>query len=609
MATTQHPAEGSHEDSRLRSSVNNTSGPHGRVHAPKRTRGLVQTHTQFRIVTGKPTKRARNQNRKGESRFKINIVGKSHQGSRVNERLLSRSNELIQEHVRNPHASDESLHFSVSEFASGGVGAVIFENASQNTMCLEAQSSPATLLDPFIESISEPLEEVIVENAGIYLPAQQTFVSDARGLLIPSSSSPWDATPLEDFHLTYSVPPSVLFGSINDKFHTVLAHYDRELCAIPLTVDVGLNPFRVRKETSSGSQFLLHAVLAHSLYHLTRQSDDNLGSSLLQRHRSTALHLFSRALGDSPSPQQKVAFLDTALLLMCLDSSQSASGVYNVHLEGVHTIIEAAGGSQELIPRMPKLRSQLAMFIWYDTTIAMISREAPTLPITYLEGIIHHGRLDGWDYFNLCGCRYEFIIAMHKLAKLAMQHEKAQGMDYLLFDTTGVDEIEQVLREWPSKVPIYDRSLPEEILELQRDRYHCEEAWRYAILLYIERVFRWERGKKGPSTLRYLSRLILDNTRSIRKGTAHSIQKQVLLPVFLAGAELQNSEYREFVREYCEWWTMSCGFKMFKDVYCYLQNIWEEIDSSSDSDFWWGTVIERKRREHPQLFSSQILMG
>jgi hypothetical protein len=38
--------------------------------------------------------------------------------------------------------------------------------------------------------------------------------------------------------------------------------------------------------------------------------------------------------------------------------------MFNVHLEGVRSIIDAAGGADVLIPIMPKLRAQLAMLIW-----------------------------------------------------------------------------------------------------------------------------------------------------------------------------------------------------------------------------------------------------
>jgi hypothetical protein len=39
----------------------------------------------------------------------------------------------------------------------------------------------------------------------------------------------------------------------------------------------------------------------------------------MERHRSTSFHLFSKALGDSSTRSQGIAFLDTDLLLMYLD--------------------------------------------------------------------------------------------------------------------------------------------------------------------------------------------------------------------------------------------------------------------------------------------------
>jgi hypothetical protein len=96
---------------------------------------------------------------------------------------------------------------------------------------------------------------------------------------------------------------------------------DQNICVIPLTSDCGLNPFRVRKESSSGSQFLLHAILATSFYHLTRNTNETPSSDLMERHRTTSFHLFSKALGDPSTRSQGIAFLDTALLLMYLDVS------------------------------------------------------------------------------------------------------------------------------------------------------------------------------------------------------------------------------------------------------------------------------------------------
>jgi hypothetical protein len=229
------------------------------------------------------------------------------------------------------------------------------------------------------------------------------------------------------------------------------------------------------------------------------------------------------------------------------------------------------------------------------------------LPVSYLEGILRHGREDGWTYFHLTGCPIEFVIAMIKLAKLAMQNEKAEEFEWLVFDTSGIDQIEEVLQESASTPPFYNESQDQESLESAQDRYHCEEAWRASLLLYTARVFRWKRTGPVPGTVKYLSRVVLEHARSIRKFS--TAQKQLLLPVFLAAAETQNEEYRQFARNYCDWWTKSCGFKMFADVSSYLEDLWYEQDNSNEPGIWWATIIDRQKKGSQQGRLPQILMG
>lgn len=199
------------------------------------------------------------------------------------------------------------------------------------------------------------------------------------------------------------------------------------------------------------------------------------------------------------------------------------------------------------------------------------------------------------------------MIAMVKLAKLAMQNEKAEELEWLTFDTSGVDEVEEALQECSAIPPLHDETEDQETLERAKDRYHCEEAWRTGLLLYIARVFRWKRTDPAPGKIRYLARVVLDHARSIRRSSA--TQKQLLLPVFLAAAEMQSEDYRDFARDYCKWWTKSCGFKMFTDVSCYLEDIWEELDNPTEPHIWWATIIDRRKRESQQPRLPQILMG
>jgi hypothetical protein len=57
-----------------------------------------------------------------------------------------------------------------------------------------------------------------------------------------------------------------------------------------------------------------------------------------------------------------------------------------------------------------------------------------------------------------------------------MQNKKAQEMEYLVFDTAGVDDVEEAPRELESSPPHYNGSDDEEALEVERDRYHYDEA-------------------------------------------------------------------------------------------------------------------------------------
>ncbi|KAJ5811327.1 hypothetical protein N7474_007628 [Penicillium riverlandense] len=113
------------------------------------------------------------------------------------------------------------------------------------------------------------------------------------------------------------------------------------------------------------------------------------------------------------------------------------------------------------------------MFIWYDATIDLLSREDLVLPLSYLEGVLRHGRFDGWNYEYLIGCREEFVVILAGLARLAKQYETSREMENLYFDMTAVDEVEETLQHIPSEYPFFDTDADEETLNLVRDCYHC----------------------------------------------------------------------------------------------------------------------------------------
>lgn len=207
----------------------------------------------------------------------------------------------------------------------------------------------------------------------------------------------------------------------------------------------------------------------------------------------------------------------------------------------------------------------------------------------------------------MTGCLEEFVVIMAKIASLAQQHKLALEKENLYFDINAVDEVERTLRSIPSPYPTFNTDFDEEALDLLRDRYHCTEAWRNALLIYIERIFRWTRGEPAPSNAKYIARSIMEHARCIRR--ENNFQKQILLPLFLAGAEIRREEDREFVRDYCSWWTSVCGSKMFIDASDFCEEIWERADKEASQGIWWGGIIDKRCSESKLPIRPQILLG
>lgn len=237
----------------------------------------------------------------------------------------------------------------------------------------------------------------------------------------------------------------------------------------------------------------------------------------------------------------------------------------------------------------------------------MISRQGTIIDQPYLEHLMQYQEQDEWSFYDFTGCPDDLFLRLVKLAELARQREFAARMAWLSFDLSPVAEIEREIQHWESshfsEVVIQDLDMiaevlqgadptadVEETLNSKQDRHHCAEAWRYALLIYIERVFRWDRKSHRPSGLTLLVRKTLDHVRSCRRTS--QTQKQLLLPVFLAGSETADEEMRRFATEYCQWWATRSRYNMFNSATLLLEEIWE----GDHTHAWWGSVIDQKTR-------------
>jgi Fungal specific transcription factor domain len=225
----------------------------------------------------------------------------------------------------------------------------------------------------------------------------------------------------------------------------------------------------------------------------------------------------------------------------------------------------------------------------------LISREGVTLPEIYLRDIINNSSQD-ISFYDLGGVPQELFRSLVQLARLAHENEVACSMEWVTFNMAPILKLETSIRKWTS--PSFSDNTFEdakdgesyESYQFMQDSYHCAEAWRCTLLIYIERVFKWDRTDSAPQKIHRLARRIIDHVRCCRRSSL--IQKQLLLPVFLAGSELTDPDAQELVRGYCAWWTEKSHYEMFQTVGALLEHIWKRRSNT----FWWGVAVDEKTK-------------
>ncbi|KAK5042119.1 hypothetical protein LTR13_001925 [Exophiala sideris] len=410
-----------------------------------------------------------------------------------------------------------------------------------------------------------------------------------------------------------------------------LKYYDTDLCILPLTSDMAINPFRIRGFAQEDSQLLIQSVLA--LYSQHQVNTGNTQPTEAMKKRSQVSEMLSQALQSGQSSNKTSCLLEAILIMITLDCTISALGNWADHIRNAATVFETWGGASAL--NSPRLRSQASMLVWWDATLAMISRQGVKLHSSYFQHLLNHELHDGWSFYELTGCPTELVVFLVQLAEMARQKELADSMEFLTFDMTAVLDIEQQLLNWKNSLEVevsagYVRGGSINLLDddgedespttseegenegeysRQRDDYHCMEAWRYALLLYIQRVFRWNRqSHRRPRAILPLTCKIIEHCRNCRKTS--QVQKQLLLPIFLAGAEARDKDVQDTVRAYCLWWGARSRYGMFYSVSSLLEEYWENKPSKDGSPVWWGSFLDSK--SHPGRagdVTAQFLFG
>jgi hypothetical protein len=177
-------------------------------------------------------------------------------------------------------------------------------------------------------------------------------------------------------------------------------------------------------------------------------------------------------------------------------------------------------------------------------------------------------------FYNISGCPEDLFKHMVQLGAYAREFELASTMKCVTFNMDPVFELEKRIREWsvpefedrvgfqalgvdcykevsveggegPSRGETYATirtDIPQpsaaEIKELahyRQDLHHCAEAWRYGLLLYIEKVFKWRHNKDNNNNNNNGRSSTSANTQTAKPQT-----QQTLMLSFLARKTLNN---------------------------------------------------------------------
>ncbi|KAL6876302.1 fungal-specific transcription factor domain-containing protein [Trichoderma longibrachiatum] len=533
------------------------------------------TNHTFIFKQGRPPKKGRLETRAPKQQWKSKPRSKSPHDVGDVSRLAESHQPSVPVELR-PHK--ETAVQNMSEFdPSAPLGAALDNAENPGFQILSCRDDISSLAPLVLGSFNFTLKET-------------TGAATDAGLSFPL---------IEAYDEGYSPPliPQPAIGSSE-----LLAFYDAELCTLPLTFDFSANPFRCNTGPSLRPQYLFHALLAFSIQHVSRLGDamcKDLTDQQIASYRYSANNQSTVELifaGEST----KHFVVDTILVLFALDTLTSAAGPWYARLSDAYQKLETLGGVNA-VACSSRFSAQIAMFVWWDCSISLISRSQPVFPSSYYDFVLSCDD-SSWNIFTISGVPRPLFQHFRELLQLASEREQISGLRYATFDMSRVEELERCIQDYTEDgCEVCDTCADEETVQNAYDYHYASNTWKYALLLYIYRVFKWDRTSDTPmAQVSSLSRQLLDSARCCRPES--SLQKQFLIPIFLAGAEATGDYARKFAKDYCVGWYKKSRYSMFLEAADLLEEIWAQKDAQSNAfGIWWGSVIGPRRSNAPEF--------
>jgi hypothetical protein len=343
-----------------------------------------------------------------------------------------------------------------------------------------------------------------------------------------------------------------------------LAFFTWTFSPVTLTYDIKANPWQACIPQIEQAPFLLDAVRALVIRHRSHLEDTCESIAVLEL-KDKALNSFAQSIRTVPLE----VGISVSLILIGIDYAESAFGNWLVHLQGVHEMIEAAGGVRLGNDDM-HLRAQIAQLIWYDTIIALLSRRDPVFPREYIEHILSWTNDSQWSLLALNGFPDAAFLYMYDIAEAAA-HAPSLSDGY-------VAALEMKL--WLARFETEQGSADKDISALA-------DCWRLGLLLYCTRVFH--DGETSRREARVLAEEIMWLVYEIPPES--NAQKQALFPLFLAASEMDSFRFRRIAIEFCERWKRRSGLWLNQTARELLETVWAAVDENPEKNIWWGDLV------------------
>ncbi|KAK8196008.1 hypothetical protein M8818_007159 [Zalaria obscura] len=346
----------------------------------------------------------------------------------------------------------------------------------------------------------------------------------------------------------------------------LLSFYESRFSVTTITFDADVNPWKACLPLVYGVPCLLDAAVAIAKRHQAHLENRAEELEVLEL-KDRALCSFAANIGTLSCE----AMVGASLLLIGLEYADTGLSNWETHIRGAYQMLEACGGTATAALN-DGLRSQVTQLLWYDTATALFALRKPVFPRRYVEMLGQTQSRSSWSLLSLNGCPDSLFLPFYDAVSAAAQSEPILPGDAAALE----------MRLWTAEA---DAGGDEHLARLI-------DCFRLALLLYCSRVFRtYPQSQTERDARRTLAEEILWLVSELP--ATSDLQKQCLMPIVLAGCEVDSFRLRRIALDFCTRWGNRSGIWMIRTARAFLEKAWAAMDEDETGTFWWGNITDR----------------